>query len=254
MKLILLLFAIGLATVAQACSKYLDGKELKEGVCLKKKDDSDDILVKACTASKICLVDGLETKGDCVDPPDVTNRLPGELCDNEKQCLSGICSNGKCKGLEAGKECKELKYCDPGLKCDKKDPASQKVCLEPSTSGQDCNSYLDCVVPLRCVGGKCVTIGSLDNDKEAKDALACKSYYLGKKKDDNLIDVCAEAPKLEGQTGPLKEPKKCNNNTNCKYNHPDIKDGCLCGKTANGGKYCKAYPGDFNLEKVSSSL
>lgn len=260
MKLILLLFAIALTTAPETCNKYLDGKDLEEGICLEKKQGSDEILVRACTGSKFCEVTGVEPKGNCVIPSDVTGRYPGIFCDKGEQCLSRTCSNGKCEGVKAGKECKELKHCDPGLKCDKKptsegeEPTNEKVCLEPSTSGQGCESYLDCVVPLRCVGKKCVTIGSLDIGKESDDELACKSYHLADKADTTGVKVCAEAPKLKGQTEPLKEPKKCEKEDDCEYNDATIKNGCLCGKTANKDKYCKAYKGDFDLKKVSSSL
>jgi len=254
MKLILLLLAIGLAAAAPACLKYMDGKQMKEDVCLKKGDQADIVLVKACDPPKYCPGNENNIPNACAEP---LKLRPGELCKGGTECYSGKCTEQhKCQGSKLNEECKELGDCDPGLICVKEKPADEKSkCLVAKKFEEACQTFLDCAAPFRCVGGKCAKPGSVDDDVKETDHVACKNYYLVTKKVDNVdVQFCGKGPKLKDPPGSLKEPPKCENHDGCKYENQAIADGCQCGRTQTGQKYCKVYAGDFDLKEVSSSL
>ena len=257
MRLIVFLLSVVLATAAPGCPKYLDGNSLDENICVEE-EESGDISVRACTELQVCPVNELDLPNKCKTPPAVINLLAGELCKDDAECFSLKCINYRCKGFELNEKCEELFECDNGLICGReKEGDAQLKCLPARKIGEECADSLDCIVPLRCVERECVKAGSQPIGSVVGDfnELACNSYYT--RKNDKGDWVCAESPKLSGQTWPLKEPPLCTTESPCKYsvyNNEDIKNGCKCGKTENGTSYCKAYPGDFNLTEVSSSL
>jgi len=266
MKLIVFLLNVALTTAssvclegtsAPVCYKYLKGDNLEEGACLKN-NRSGNIFVRPCTAPQYCPVSEAQNVNMCTDPLPITGLNPGELCTNGAECSSKSCIGGRCKGLGLNNKCTTVIDCDPDLRCDKEKPQDPyNKCLATRGIGEECASFLDCSFPLQCVKKKCVkprsqSDGTPVDGKDEFDEWACESYYITEIKisDKEVKRFCDKAPKLTNQTEPLKEPLKCKEHSDCKYDNQEIEDGCRCGKTENGSSYCKVYPGDFDLAGV----
>jgi hypothetical protein len=78
----------------------------------------------------------------------------GETCTHNKQCLNGVCNEGKCKSVQKDGDCSNNFDCGYGLFCD----ASK--CAEIS-EGSTCNVDMGsnpCGPSMRCIESKCKKI------------------------------------------------------------------------------------------------
>lgn len=245
--------AIGLAAAApESCNKYHTRTDLGD-FCVKIENRTNDYLVQSCKAPQVCRMNDSEYPKKCgtADPKEL---MPNEICSEDEDCHSKNCTKSRCIGKKVNEACEDIKDCDPGNICHKENATATEKgkCLEAKKIGGDCSSYLDCVVPLQCANNKCVEVESQPENVTVGEGneLACKSYYI--EMNEGNESVCAKAPKLANQSKLLTEPKSCTSNDGCKYDNQKINESCICGRTEEGDKYCKVYPGDFDHEDIGN--
>lgn len=170
--------------------------------------------------------------------------LPGELCEKNEDCISGVCNekaNSTCTGKEENDPCKRTAECGKGLYCfNNKCNKTGSVCDE---QGYGCSINQLCDRS----NGTCHLIGSAAIGEVVPFSLICQSYY----QDSN--GICAYSVKLRN----VKELDCPNKKTECVYENDYEKTEkipCACAKTNTGKKYCGLGKGDIFAEDVSFTL
>lgn len=115
----------------------------------------------------------LNTEVQCYEPAaasaPVAGRYPGDLCGVNAQCLSNICVNGQCAGIEGDGLCKKDADCNPGYYC-----GTTGKCQALLAVGQTCTSSQQCVMSAGCnfaggATGTCVAYYSVDTTNLVSD-------------------------------------------------------------------------------------
>ena len=103
----------------------------------------------------------------CVADPyqEITNKLPGEMCINNYECLSNSCyiPSGKdapeCVGKSLGYSCLNDTECNVGLFCNHNEQAKKSTCEKQVPIDSKCNKDEQCLNHLACSNQKCVRYG-----------------------------------------------------------------------------------------------
>ena len=94
----------------------------------------------------------LDSEVQCYQPTSapaaaVADGYPGDLCGVNSQCLSNICTQGKCAGVIAASLCKKDADCEVGLYCD---TGNTGKCQALIGLGETCTSSQQCVMNAGC--------------------------------------------------------------------------------------------------------
>jgi len=166
--------------------------------------------------------------------------LPGEPCVYSAYCMSGSCSNRTCAGRVQGEICIKHEECNIGLHC-----SGRGKCEPLLNSGDACGKGIgECKNELACASGKCVPIGSLDDQTPSDNELACKSLFISV--DATGILKCHAPPKSASGD----KPSQCQYGSLCEYqfdgSSEKLQMACKCGVNPAGNSFC--HPGIGNLK------
>lgn len=71
---------------------------------------------------------------NCLDPPTDLSLATGSICCESINCISNLCVEGHCKGINTGSACKSDHSCETGTYCDKKN----SICISTFKEGEEC--------------------------------------------------------------------------------------------------------------------
>lgn len=233
MWMIALSFLVGSVWTLE-CFKYsCNADKLSKDVCAIWNDQSIELTM--CEGSKVCqLPSTMDDTGRCMDKNSIANRLPGEYCDNSRQCRSRKCSSSLCVGVAENKPCTTHEDCDIELYC------NSGVCASPTSA---CSAEAKCKSNEFCVDGVCRGYGLVQAGEEAKVPALCESYYVEEGK-------CAAGPKVVGNRLVTK------NETDkplCNYTRGEgmVSGPSICGMNENTTtEYCPLGRGDLKFDAV----
>ena len=253
-KYLLLIFIItfinSLIPNEDICQKIQCSDDIGAGTCVKV--DSRTSYFKECPIGEICEIefDDPIIDSKCIKKPKAFKKLPTLPCKSNEECLSNICSQGICLGKQKGENCSLVTDCDYGYTC-RKDSDNNFKCLEPITTGNNCDYDTDCINECGCLKNICTKYFSLDNNQQGSDLSNqelsfCKSGYS------NELGICQNLTSIN-------ENYMCSNNNKCKYNTSDgeiitMDFNCLCGYNQEGRRYCLLGSGDKNYTKYINKL
>lgn len=102
------------------CAELLQSRQM-QAASSANVDFYDTIFLGACpqdTKHTICNVEGLsQGQGTFCTPTTRSNLFPGEACGKNSECVSSVCTDGKCTGLTEGQSCDSTDKCGTGLYC-----------------------------------------------------------------------------------------------------------------------------------------
>ena len=253
LTLILLIFLINInITLGESCQKIECSTTLPKDTCIKV--SSLVSLFQECPEGKICSPDSDDPINDasCVDyKKNNFKRLPSLTCEQNDDCLSGVCNANVCIGKIKGESCLRASDCIYGFTC-RKDSDNNYKCLEPITTGNKCEIDTDCVHESGCLNNICTKYFSLENGEKGSDISNqylsfCKSGYS------DFVGVCQNLSLIN-------ETEECNEDKKCIYNNTltgelITKDqNCLCGYNPTGKRYCLLGSANKNYTKYVSKL
>jgi hypothetical protein len=189
--------------------------------------------ITSCQKDYTCQLDK-DGNGTCIKTEEIKNKLAGEYCKDNKQCISNNCKDKVCGGKADG-SCEKHSDCDVELHCFK------GKCTE-STGKCDLGNDTLCKSNEVCNKKKCIPQGSLEDGASADSPIACKSWYL------NKTNYCAKGPVLQKEK---KDKDVCTYKIGEKSIYNDSK---VCIKNKEGSSYCAEGKGSMNMSTVSLSL
>ena len=193
----------------------------------------------------------------------------GQPCFSAYQCNSGLCTLGKCSGIQGstGNICVNNVDCEYGLSC------ANKICSKPLVVGAACNSPTffdfgiggdtnDCDYTKKALCGytgngtttyKCMALFSVTNATWVSNALLCQSMITnnGWQPGYCIANRASQLPVLTYDTGVAY--KKCTIDSDCSYvlngSLPyTITGSCQCGiYDANAQSYCNYGGGEADV-------
>ena len=213
--------------------------------------------IKKCKGSKVCIK--LPYYGGMAGVCSIKVRphYDGESCQKNNKCTSGICENSKCKGFSDNQNCQPgLGQCKKGKACRKENNENKTdyhYCLDPIKEHDDCDGLIKeniekdgllesnyskyffpenniCELGSVCSNSKCVKIGSINENSEATNPLACASGTFVYNSTKN-IGKCLTFPQNNNTCYLNKTKYVCNIN--------NIEIDCL--KTSKGAHWCPTY-------------
>ena len=235
--ILLLIFIINTnLTFEESCQKITCTSSLSNGMCIKVQ--SLESLFQECPAGQICAPDSDDPIQDayCVESKKNNfKKLPTLPCENNDDCLSGICKGNKCIGKMFGETCQSASDCYYDYTC-RKDSDNEYKCLEPITTGNKCEMDTDCVHESGCLNNICTKYFSLENNQRGSDVgnqylSFCKSGYS------DYIGICQNLSLIN-------ETEECNEEKICTYKNTltgeliKKEENCLCGYNPEQKKYC----------------
>lgn len=138
----------------------------------------------------------------CEGPPR-GNRLPGDYCFSNPDCISSNCTQNICiSSLSLGSSCKSSSNCPQGTYCS---PANY-ICQYQLPAGSYCDLTWDCKNGYECDNNTCVLTFSLNNGQKTSVAdsngfsMTCSSGYAVDT-DGTGKFVCAKAPQTDDSQG-----------------------------------------------------
>jgi hypothetical protein len=117
------------------------------------------VSLNTCSDKLVCPVQGLDIISDknfnftCTNVTviPVTDRYPGEACDDNHKCRSGECKSNKCTGKDHGETCASNLDCLSGHFCN----SATLKCDEQVGLGKNCTKSQDCVNFAGCYNNTC---------------------------------------------------------------------------------------------------
>ena len=222
------------------CNKYMCEEDFERSdSCSKKTVKGDEVIIKlrkCANDSLICDISGeLEIEDLCKTSYSSPLYYPGEYCRDNQECYSNICTNHICVG--SNDTCKENEDCSAGLYC------KNDKCTDALKAGADgCDATNKCVANAICDSGKCLLIGSKENEGNATISGLCRSMYSYEGK-------CMNGPRIENEN----DLKACPASGSCTYkldNEQNITEECSCGMKATEDKLCNPGRGNIKVNDV----
>ena len=250
---VLLIIYINLIhSIEESCQKIQCSTNLPKDTCIKVSNDISSF--QECPTGQICDIDFDDPIYDakCIESKKNNfKRLPTLPCEQNDECLSGVCEKNQCKGQLDGETCTKTSDCVYGYTC-RKDSNDTYRCLEPITTGNKCEKDSDCVHNSGCMNNICTEYFSLDNEQKGGDLnneylSFCKSGYS------DFLGFCQNLTLIN-------ETNDCNENNICTYNNTITgelikkEENCLCGYNPDGKKYCLLGSGNKNYTRYITKL
>ena len=272
--------------IKQSCPKFTCDNNIEK--CLyginQFNEEGNNITIKInnniCTSNEQCTINkGILASNDLMDIMKKKNiegkcsiyfywpglRYPGEQCNIDSDCIDdNRCENGKCSGIEGGKECNTTSQCKVGYYCN-------KVCTLQKAEGERCTEGWDCQNFLGCYKGRCIKFGILkplvqNTQSNAPFPGDEKRYYLCSTgeldgDDGTTGDYCVKTKysdnwiKNNNKTIDRNGFIKCDYKENCLYDNgkKTIKKICGCGYNSDGQGYCP-LPSSLRIEEWNKRI
>ena len=167
--------------------------------------DTTNYYLKACPKGKYCEQDLSYSYNTCVKRKSYLDI--GDKCVIDSECITGQCSDKKCKGTAEGGKCDSDKECDKGLYCD-----SHK-CTKYVDEGGKCSgtsSYKPCKAGYVCANSVCTLQFSIANGEKCDNILACKSRFIY---DGKCAQVASVSQCVNGKECTVKITTKADSDT-----------------------------------------
>lgn len=246
MKSLLLLLAVVFAE-ATVCPQYISDSKLAEGICVNRvviaEPFSETFYLNPCKSNQFCNTSS-SYPYKCANLAYAFPRLPGQYCNENKDCRNLKCGNGVCIGLKEDESCDNDANCDTGLFCKWTtiDSVTTKKCTIIPKRGENC-PYNRCGSLSACLDNRCIKLGSLNIGENSNSPYLCKSLYTHNGKCQTGYKLLHPA-KTDG-------PPICTDR--CLYkdgasNSLDIP--CQCGHSQTGKTYCPILEGDIDSSDV----
>ena len=237
---------------AYGCA-FLAGWE--DGTCITYTQGSNAFAINPCSsASSSPYCDYTKAENNkwrnvtCGTQPVVIVRYPGEVCSQNSDCVSNNCTNGLCKGTQAGLACGSTTECEVGLYCVSKDyrfTCQSLIAVYNYGCGSDfdCLPYAGCKLLQDGPPGMCVPYFSLTNGTSTTCnngvSLLCSSgscYGTG------YTGLCTTAPvSKQALATPCRMNGDCSGSNSYNYQFHGV---CTCGYNNKGSSYCQPFLGD----------
>lgn len=163
----------------KACPKYQCDKNAKSCFSAYNPNNYDSSGIVISLNPNVCNNDNLQIcdfdsanifhlenyNGKCIDKPTPPkrklNRYPGEVCDDDTDCINKLCIYGKCYARKLDETCNNedpssSHFCGLGLHCGKHNSSStEDTCLGLKEIGTECTNSFECGHNLICYSGVC---------------------------------------------------------------------------------------------------
>lgn len=166
--------------------------------CIQQSAASKTFAVRPCTdyVNSFCpnvhYYHQLDNEVQCYQPTSApavaTGGYPGDLCGVNSQCLSNICTSGKCAGNIAGSDCDYDSDCEVGLYCE---TGVTGQCQALIAIGKTCTASQQCVMNAGC---------NFANGPTG----TCVAYYSVETSDTNFVSDCGAGTFLPGGSSILQ--------------------------------------------------
>lgn len=158
-------------------------ESLKDGKCLlidTKSNKQEVYQLSNCGSDEMCF-EMQSFYGFCVERPPRFARFETEKCNYNRECLSNICTDGKCAAIADGQDCENKQTsCSNKSFCNSAD----KKCKALIQEGQECGSDQECDFPLLCgknsdpqTNNKCIKMFSIPTGQITSRRLLCISGF-----------------------------------------------------------------------------
>ena len=210
------------------------------------------LLNNFCDTSSLDLKNSSTYTVRCTPPSlNYTNLYPGEgPCFKNKNCVSQICENYVCQGVEISSPCNYTYQCEQGLVCEGMDPSLNETgtCSFALRPGHGlCTSDFDCVNNAGCdrngendglcrpyfsipVGGEVLTCAN--HVSMVCETATCNTLANG-------TSVC-----IYPYNSTHKNPIPCSTGQECIDASKQVYSACICGMNNEAQAYCGPMPGD----------
>lgn len=196
--------------------------------------------VLKCNAYDSIIANG-ESKGYCEVPSRKMRVYNGDNCEDDDDCLHGICIKDRCTGSLENELCDIHENCAIGYAC------INNKCSKLRRLGESCETSLECEYNKVCYNNSCIDAFSLPDGTEVKNneiergELFCKSG--GIYKDDKDDYICGIFTNLN---------ETCKDSCYYKLSNKsiiNIPENCQCGYNKDRQKYCVLGPGNAIYQK-----
>lgn len=235
------ILSLALVTFTLTCANFNCTQLSTPDSCALKTFNGTGLVIKlhACTSGLVCPFQApLDEEDICATP---SNLVPGDVCSNNTQCLSGNCdATSHCVGKLLNIPCSTDIECGVGLYC------LNQTCNTLLTIGSTCSDTLKCQVNAACSNSTCVLLASLANGQFATVPAACQSFYIEN-------NTCTQGPTLVGLTSG-QTAMSWPTTSNCTFQKSDgsqMVEGCTCGMQGTTDLVCRPGEGDVNMKDVS---
>ena len=158
------------------------------------------LIFKKCGKGEKCE----KNLGICIGDP-FKQRKNGKSCNYDQDCISGLCISNKCGGKKENEVCGDTEddedndeSCEPGLICHEySDDAeiTEKKCVKLVLTAGTKPEHTECGEGLaQDADEKCQKYGTIEDGKETRDPLLCKSGIAHYTTDGKICDRIEEEP------------------------------------------------------------
>lgn len=177
-----------------------------------------------------------------------TEKIPGQGCSSNSECITGNCDGDICKGKEAGSSCISHDYCEEETYCHKENTEDAAGTCKTQIYDHTtyCNDDYECANEFVCYNNVCETPYSLLDGETTTNIKMCRSNY-GVATANFLITglyTCDSYYINESSYECADDQDTCEYTLN--YSGTTINLDCLCSMTETEKRRCPAdYTEDF---------
>jgi hypothetical protein len=246
---------------------------------------------KICKENEYCDYNTSKTKllekykGTCLaenpKKPISLKRYPGEECQDDTDCVNGLCVNKNCYSKKLGEICdpntpQGIHGCGLNLFCmAKKNISDLNLCGNLKQFGEECTNSYECRMGTVCYDGVCSKeyfsfgTGKYINPDYIKDnfikenvSYLCQSFYFSSKdnkcaeykiingnktNDDGYVECDISNKENSCVYEIIYDEKNINSNNNKEFKNQVFTKECKCGYNTEGKAYCPID--NFNCNK-----
>lgn len=177
-----------------------------------------------------------------------TNKLPGQGCNKNNECVSNNCDGDICMGLKLGAKCLSHSYCEEETYCKKDNQEDTEGTCTTQIYDNTSYCYDDyaCANEFICYENKCQTPYTLEDGKLTTNIKMCRSNYAVSANDETNAGLIICDSYIINQ-----DSFECSSTQNtCEYtlnySKTTISLDCVCALTDTEKRRCPAdYSEDF---------